>query len=160
MKQAASPTIVCVLGCRADSATLARRSKAASEAFLSRGATLALACGGRSWGGLVEADAIARMMMAAGVPGDAIVRERCSLDTRDNARFAASLLTRRGLSAVLLVTCSWHLPRAARLFRSAGLEVEGFGVDPPDPTLRQRTYWRAREMLASWSDARHAMRIV
>ena len=154
------PTVVCVLGCRADSATLARRARAAAAAYRARGATLVLACGGRSWGGLVEADAIARILVAEGVPERAVVRERCSLDTRDNARFAASLLARRGLSGVLLITCSWHLPRATRLFRMAGLEVEGLGVDPPDPTLRQRAYWRAREAVSSWSDARRKMRIV
>ena len=156
----APPSVVCVLGCRADSATLARRAKAAAEVFRARGATVAVACGGRSWGGLVEADAIARIMVTAGVPEEAIVRERCSLDTRDNARFAASLLARRGLSSVVLITCTWHLPRAERLFRMAGLEVEGIGIDPPDPTLQQRAYWRAREMVSSWSDARRKMRIV
>lgn len=154
------PLVVCVLGCRADSATLARRARAASEAYLARGATLALACGGRAWGGLVEADAIAKILLVGGVPEEAIVRERCSLDTRDNARFAASLLARRGLSRVLLITCTWHLTRAERLFRRAGLDVEGLGVPPPDPTLRMRTYWQARELLSSWSDARRKMRIV
>ena len=93
-------------------------------------------------------------MVGAGVPADAIVRERCSLDTRDNARFGASLLARRGLSSVLLVTCTWHLPRAERLFRSAGLTVEGLGVDPPAPSARKRVYWRAREWLSAWSETR------
>jgi len=124
------------------------------------GAKLALACGGRAWGGLVEADAIARILVAEGVPEEAIVRARCSLDTRDNARFAASLLGRRGLGRVLLVTCSWHLPRAAGLFRSAGLEVEGHAVEPLDPTSRRRVYWRARELLATLGDRRHLTRIV
>jgi uncharacterized SAM-binding protein YcdF (DUF218 family) len=118
-----------------------------------------VACGGRSWQGLVEADAIARRLLASGIPEAAIVRERCSLDTRDNARFAASLLGRRGLSSVLLVTCTWHLPRAERLFRMAGLEVEGLGVDPPAPTLGRRAYWHAREKLSSWNDARRMPRI-
>jgi uncharacterized SAM-binding protein YcdF (DUF218 family) len=151
---------VCVLGCRAESATLARRAQAASEAYLARGAKLAVACGGRSWSGLVEADAIAQMLVQRGIPEEAIVRERCSLDTRDNARFAASLLGRRGLSGVLLVTCAWHLPRAERLFRMAGLEVEGLAVAPPDVTLQKRAYWRTREMLSSWNDARRSTRIV
>jgi uncharacterized SAM-binding protein YcdF (DUF218 family) len=149
-----------VLGCRVGSATLARRAKAAAETYLARGATVAVACGGRAWGGLVEADELARMMALGGVPSDAIVRERCSLDTRDNARFAASLLRRRGLSHVLLVTCTWHLPRAERVFVASGLTVEGIGVEPPDATLLQRLYWQQRERLSSWNDARRKMRIV
>jgi uncharacterized SAM-binding protein YcdF (DUF218 family) len=151
------PTVLCVLGCRADSAALARRANAASQAYLARGATLVLACGGRAWGGVVEADAMARMLVAGGVPEEAIVRERCSFDTRDNARFAASLLARRNLGSVVLITCSWHLPRAERVFRRAGLLVEGLGVDPPDPTLLRRGYWHARELLSSWNDARRSM---
>jgi uncharacterized SAM-binding protein YcdF (DUF218 family) len=119
-----------------------------------------LACGGRAWGGRVEADAIAEMLIEHGVPAEAVVRERCSLDTRDNARFAASLLGRRGLSRVVLVTCAWHLPRAERAFRAAGFEVSGIGVEPPTSTLLQRLYRRERERLSSWNDARRPMRIV
>ncbi len=152
--------VVCVLGCRANSVTLARRVQAGSEAYRARGANLAVACGGRAWRGLVEADAIAEALVAQGVPAAAVVRERCSLDTRDNARFTAALLARRGIVDVLVVTCSWHLPRAERLFRLAGLRVEGLGVDPPSPTLRQRAYWEVRERLSGWNDARRTMRIV
>ncbi len=153
-------TVVCVLGCRSDSAALGRRVAAASEAYFERGAALVMACGGRSWGGIVEADAIAQMLRGHGVAEEAIVRERCSLDTRDNARFAASLLGRRGLSNVLVVTCTWHLPRAERLFRRAGLGVVGRGVDPPEPTRFARAYWRAREGIASWADARRPSTVV
>lgn len=151
---------MCVLGCRSDSAALIRRAGAAAEAYRSRGATLAVACGGRSWAGIVEADELARQLVAGGVPEAAIVRERCSLDTRDNARFAAALLRRRGVREVVVVTCSWHLPRALRAFAAAGLEVEGIGVSPPSATLLQRLYRRERERLSSWNDARRAMRIV
>lgn len=120
-----------------------------------------VACGGRAWNGRVEADALARMMAEKGVPDDALVRERCSLDTRDNARFAASLLARRGVSQVVLVSCSWHLPRAERLFRAAGLEVvDTVGVEPLSPTRSRRLYWRAREHLSSWHDARRKLTIV
>lgn len=152
--------MVCVLGCRSSSAALARRGLAAVETYRARGAALAVACGGRSWAGVVEADELARRLVAGGVPEASVVRERCSLDTRDNARFAAALLRRRGLSRVVLVTCSWHLPRAERAFRAAGLEVEGVGVEPPSATFFQRLYRRERERLSSWNDARRKMRIV
>lgn len=155
-----TPPVVCVLGCRSGSQALARRAVAASRTYRALGASLVVACGGRSWDGLVEADELARMLGEDGVPAEAIVRERCSLDTVDNARFAALLLARRGLSRVVVVTCAWHLPRAERNFRAAGLEVEGVGVEPPESTAAQRWYWRHRERLSSWSDARRKMRIV
>jgi uncharacterized SAM-binding protein YcdF (DUF218 family) len=109
---------------------------------------------------VVEADELSRRLVARGVPEASVVRERCSLDTRDNARFTAALLRRRGLSRVVVVTCAWHLPRAERAFRAAGLEVEGVGVEPPPTTLLERLYRRARERLSSWNDARRPMRIV
>ena len=151
---------VCVLGCRSGSAALSRRAEAALATYHARGATLALACGGRSWDGIVEADELSRRLVAGGVPQASVVRERCSLDTRDNARFAAALLRRRGLSRVVVVTCSWHLPRAERAFRAAGLEVEGVGVEPPPSSWLQRLYRVERERLSSWNDARRKMRIV
>ena len=151
--------MICVLGCRVGSAALVRRATAARDAFFARGAERIMACGGRAWGGRVEADALAEMLAEGGVAPGAIVRERCSLDTRDNARFAAALLGRRGLSGVVLVTCAWHLPRAARLFRAAGLDVEGVAVEVPDATLLSRAYVRARERVSSWQDALRPVRL-
>jgi len=152
---------VCVLGCPTTSAAIARRARAAAEAFARGAGELVVACGGRAWGGSVEADHMAEALRASRVPAAVIVRERCSLDTRDNARFAAVLLARRGISRVVLVTCAWHMPRAARLFTATGLEVvEKVGVEPPSPTEMQRLYWRAREAVTSWKDAKRAMRIV
>jgi uncharacterized SAM-binding protein YcdF (DUF218 family) len=152
------PAVVCVLGCRSGSAALARRARAASEAFRAHRAELVLACGGRSWDGVVEADALAAMLRDAGIPDEAVLRERCSLDTRDNARFAAALLGRHGLDEVVVVTCSWHLPRARALFTRAGLRVAaGVGVEPPEASTVQRVYWWGREVFTSWKDARKSV---
>jgi uncharacterized SAM-binding protein YcdF (DUF218 family) len=126
--------------------------------YFARDLRLIMACGGRAWDGKVEADELARLLREAGVPEEAIVRERCSLDTRDNARFAAGMLARRGIDEVVVVTCSWHLPRALRLFRAAGLRAEGVGVDPPNATLLARTYWYAREGISTWKDLRKKVR--
>src|SRR5260370_33800172 len=72
--------------------TLARRIEAAAALYrrVADQNTLVIASGGRRWGGVVEADVIARELARQGVPVNAIVRERCSLSTRDNARFAAA----------------------------------------------------------------------
>ena len=145
--------VICVLGCRPGSAALARRARAARDAFVSRQAGLVVACGGRSWDGRVEADELARMLQDGGVPDGAIVRERVSVDTHQNATEAARILRARGIDEVAVVTCSWHLPRATRLFERAGLRVvEAIGAPPPEPTLLQRAWWAARERVSLWKD--------
>jgi uncharacterized SAM-binding protein YcdF (DUF218 family) len=71
----------------------------------------------------MEADVMAVTLEELGVPAQAILRERMSHHTRDNARYTAALCGRRGVGSVTLVTCGWHLPRARMLFEDAGLEV-------------------------------------
>lgn len=150
---------ICVLGCRSGSAALERRARAAGATFVERNASLVVACGGIAWGGRVEADELARMLREAGVPEDAIVRERRSRDTHENATYAAKLLRERGVRDVVVVTCSWHLPRARRLFERAGLRVvDAIGVPPPSPGLLARAYWRFRERIAFGKDLLRAER--
>ena len=114
---------------------------------------LVVACGGRAWNGIVEADALRELLQQGGVPGDAIVCEHRSRDTFENAMFAARILGERGISRVVVVTCTWHVPRARSAFARAGLVVvEAFGAAPPDPGVAQRAFWHARERLASLKD--------
>lgn len=145
--------VICVLGCRSGSAALERRARAGSDAFFERRAALIVGCGGLAWGGRVEADEIARILMESGVPAGAIVRERRSRDTHENAIYTAALLKERGLRDVVLVTCTWHLRRARKLFERAGLEVvDDVGVPPPRAGLAARAYWSVRERIAFAKD--------
>jgi uncharacterized SAM-binding protein YcdF (DUF218 family) len=66
-----------------------------------------------------------RMALARGVPEAALLVEPNSRDTVENAWEAARLLRPRGARLVLLVSDRAHLPRAALLFRRAGLRVAG-----------------------------------
>lgn len=43
--------------------------------------------------------------------------------TWENAQYSATLLKADGVQRILLVTHSWHMPRAAEAFRRAGLDV-------------------------------------
>lgn len=46
-----------------------------------------------------------------------------STDTYENAQFSAEIFHQHGISRILLVTHAAHMPRAAELFRAAGLAV-------------------------------------
>lgn len=145
--------VICVLGCRPGSAALARRAKTARDAFIKKEATLIVACGGPDVRGRIEADELARMLVDGGIPNDAILRERTSKDTRQNALFAARILSPRGVSEVILVTCSWHLPRAKKLFERAGLRVsETVGAEPPNASRLDHLWWTTRERFSSLQD--------
>ena len=58
-----------------------------------------------------------------------------SRDTAENAQFSAQMLKRDGISAVVLVTQAYHMPRSVRTFEAAGLRVlpapHGFKSTPP-----------------------------
>jgi uncharacterized SAM-binding protein YcdF (DUF218 family) len=116
-----------------------------ARTYLQRGdsRTVVVVSGGRRWGEAVEADAMACELVARGVPSRAIVRERCSLSTRENARFTAEVLARRGTRAATLVTCSWHLPRAVALFAGAGVEVEPVAADEGEEPSWPSRLWRS-----------------
>jgi len=134
-----------VLGCRPGArgqveGPAKRRVLAAAGAYaLSPAGTLVVCAGGRAWEGVVEADAFAGALASLGVPPAALVRERCSMTTAENARYVAALWSRRraitGVAAeVHLVTCEWHLPRAEGHFQAAGLRVTRVPApSPPGP---------------------------
>jgi uncharacterized SAM-binding protein YcdF (DUF218 family) len=75
-----------------------------------------------------------------GVPKTAIVTEDKSMSTRENAMFAKPLLaTLQGRK--VLMTSDFHMRRATRVFRKAGIEVEPRPI--PDG-LKRASNWRSR----------------
>ena len=128
---------------------LGRRVEAAAEAYARRGdaEVVVVASGGRRWEAVSEADAMARELVRLGVPEKGIVCERCSLSTRENARFTAAALERRGIARATVVTCAWHLPRAVALFAREGVDVDGIAVPVGSVPLRRRFYRWGREIV-------------
>ena len=121
---------VVVLGCRG-AAGLTRRLDYGLRLFQSGAAPLLLLSGGGA-GSVPEAEIMRRMALARGVPDAELLVEPGSRDTIENARESARLLRPRGGRVVLLVSDRAHLPRAALLFRLAGLRVVRWaGVPPP-----------------------------
>jgi uncharacterized SAM-binding protein YcdF (DUF218 family) len=122
-----------VLGCRS-STGLARRLDRGIGLFQAGAAPLLLLSGGGA-GPVAEAEIMRRMALARGVPATALLIEPRSRDTVENARETARLLGPRGGHLILLVSDRAHLPRAALLFRLAGLRIAGWAGVPPPSTL-------------------------
>ncbi|HEV8031914.1 MAG TPA: YdcF family protein [Stellaceae bacterium] len=125
----ATADAIVVLGCRLTvdgrpSERLRRRVARAVELYHAGAAPLLVLSGGGS-GPIAEADAMRDLALAAGVPEAALLSERASRNTVENAFHTARLLRERGMTRVILVSDRSHLPRAALLFRRAGLDVVG-----------------------------------
>jgi uncharacterized SAM-binding protein YcdF (DUF218 family) len=77
-----------------------------------------------------EADYLAANLEAMGVPAADILRDRDARNTVENARFTHRILDSLGIHApVVLVTSSWHMPRAAKIFNVEGLAIRPYPAD-------------------------------
>jgi uncharacterized SAM-binding protein YcdF (DUF218 family) len=82
---------------------------------------------------------MADYLMSHGVPRDVIVIESASRSTRENALNTAALV--RPGSRPVLVTSDFHMLRARRALRKAGVETDAYPV--PD-AIKQNNSWRLR----------------
>jgi uncharacterized SAM-binding protein YcdF (DUF218 family) len=147
---------IVVLGCRGPVA-LRRRLEIGIRLF-ERGAAPLLVLSGGGRGPLREAELMRRAAIAHGVPPTAMLVDPVSRDTFENAGETARLLSARGLRSVLLVSDRVHLPRAALLFRLAGLRIAGRAAVPAH-SLRRQAGAILREIAAlPWSLLRAASR--
>lgn len=134
-----SADAIVVLGCRVrddgrPGAFLAARVRTAVPLLAENpGAKLVLS-GGRRWGEVSECEAMEQLALTLGARRTVIVREERSMTTFGNA-----LETRRLVGSgarVVLVTQAFHVERAARLFRAAGLQTDcALAPTPPTPAL-------------------------
>lgn len=83
-------------------------------------------------GGKTEAEAMQRSLQRDFGVTARWVEDR-SVNTAENARFSAEILSGEGISRVALVTHAWHMPRAVLAFSATGLEVV------PAPTVYSST---------------------
>lgn len=95
--------------------------------------------GGHDQGQAAIAEPMRMYLTAHGVPNDVIRMDSTSHSTRENALHVVAMLT-PGTKPVL-VTSDFHMFRARRVFRKAGVEVAGFPV--PD-AIKRNNNWRMR----------------
>ena len=86
-------------------------------------APFVLVTGGSTTGNRPEAEQMRDYLELMGMHRSAIMLERQSMDTRQNAIYSKILLEGKGVEKILLVTSAYHLRRAVPLFERGGFEV-------------------------------------
>ncbi|WP_233104318.1 YdcF family protein [Haliangium ochraceum] len=76
-----------------------------------------------------------------------------AMNTHENARNAAAILSAEGIERIYLVTHAWHMPRALRSF-----EAEGLDVVPAPTGFRDRPWRGPRSLIPRWSAIRDTYR--
>lgn len=132
------------------SPALARRVRHGIEIFHEQRARFLILSGGAPRGRPTEAERMHTFVRAAGIADDAVLLEDRSHRTLENATFTAQLMKANGLSAALVVTDPFHMPRALYTFRRAGVAVTGSAAHR---FWREVGWWRwpvlgARELAA------------
>ena len=106
------------------SPSLARRIERGIELWQAGLAPVLAPTGGVGYYPPAEAEVMARMARAAGVPDSALVLDIEATSTSESAEKVAALARAHGWQRVLVVSEPYHLRRASWLFREQGLEVQ------------------------------------
>ncbi|MBN2741925.1 MAG: YdcF family protein [Rhodobacteraceae bacterium] len=96
-----------------------------------------ICCGGVGKHAPSEAEVMARLLRAQGVPEAALVLEDRSTSTRENIAFGLEVSDARG--PILLITDGYHAPRACATARALGVQAR---ASCPQHKPRPRTYLR------------------
>jgi len=113
-----------------------------------------------------EAEAMQIFLRDLGVPESAMLLERQSLSTYENAHFTAALLRERGIEKILLITSALHMRRALVHFEEEGLHVIPAATDHvaggaigwmdflPDAAALEGSQRAIKELIGRWKLAR------
>lgn len=116
-----------------------RRTTHGVRVFNDRKAQSLVLSGGQVGPPPSEAAVMRELALSLGVPDRHIILEDRSRNTFENALYCGLIMRERGWSRVVVVTDSFHLPRALYIFRAIGLTVEGSGA--PRGTSISRLAW-------------------
>ena len=88
-------------------------------------------------------------MEQMGVKREDIVLEQKARTTRENVLLINEIITKYDHPKILLITSGWHLRRAMKGFKNAGMNLVPYGVDVPSRVIINS--WN--ELLPSWKTA-------
>lgn len=132
------------------SQALADRVRTACGLYNAGLARVMIMSGGPGDGAVHETEAMRRMAMELGVPGDAILMDKEGLNTDATVKNTVPMLEKMGAQRVLAVSHFYHLPRVKMTYERAGKMVV-FTV-PAEETypLMMLPRYMAREVVALW----------
>ncbi len=85
--------------------------------------------GGGVEGKISDSVAMAVMLKEFGVEDKKIIEENKSRDTAQNALYVSEICKEKSFKKVILVTSAYHMKRAVKIFKQAGLEVLPYPAD-------------------------------
>ena len=130
-----SPTIV-----------LRDRVQQAANLYFAGKAEKLLMSGDNRFANYNEPESMYQYALSLGVPPEAIVRDYAGRSTYETCYRAKAIF---GLSAVVLVTQQFHLPRALFLCNLLGLDAVGVSADLRPYLRRSLLWWNLRELPAT-----------
>ncbi|MEV6344652.1 ElyC/SanA/YdcF family protein [Actinoplanes sp. NPDC051851] len=140
-----SAPVAIVLGAQVDaqgepSPFLAARLEIARQLLVAGKVKAILVSGDHAEWSYDEPGAMLVWLVARGVPADRIVMDHAGFDTYDSCSRARRIF---GVTRAIVVTQSFHVPRAVALCRTLGIETDGVG----DDTVRvYRQVWLRGEL--------------
>ena len=140
-----SPAAALILGAAVwpdgtPSPTLRRRTLHAADLWHRGEVAWLVPCGGLGRHGPTEAEAMRQLLLAQGIPDEAIHPEDRSRTTHENVLFALPILRALGAEQVVIVTDATHAPRARLI--AQGLRLRATSSSPSLRGGRLRTTLR------------------
>jgi uncharacterized SAM-binding protein YcdF (DUF218 family) len=101
--------------------------------------------GGSAHNHIIEAESMARVARAQGVPQSAIVLEPRALSTIDNACYSARIMKQNGWRSAEVITSNYHRPRAGIIFNhlphELAIDWRGHGAPELGPEPEPAPGW-------------------
>jgi len=94
-----------------------------------------------------EGDVMRRWLIRLGVAEDKVFAESHANNTWQNAIYIKSILAKKGIKNIILVTSAWHMPRSAWCFESQGFNV----IAAPTDYLTSQQDYDMRSFIPRWT---------
>lgn len=103
--------------------------------------------GGRTYREYVEADVMARVARAQGVPDSAIFEEPEARDTIQNACYSVRIMNAHGWRSAEVISAAAHLPRAGIIFSRQSINWRTHAAPSMEPESAESPLTTAMEIL-------------